>query len=94
MCNSFVWGRSISVCCTKSTFFNFRDKGEVQGLGVDLLNASLSSLRPKLSQEEIRLDVWKDVYAGALAHPSSFHISTARLKEREAFFNGLTFGNG
>ncbi|MDD4504955.1 MAG: transporter substrate-binding domain-containing protein [Sulfurospirillaceae bacterium] len=66
--------------------FNFRDKGEVQGLGVDLLNASLSSLRPKLSQEEIRLDVWKDVYAGALAHPSSFLISTARLKEREALF--------
>ena len=66
--------------------FNFRDKGEVQGLGVDLLNASLSSLRPKLTQEEIKLDIWRDVYAGALAHPSSFLISTARLKEREALF--------
>lgn len=66
--------------------FNFRDKGEVKGLGVDLLNASLSSIRPTLSQEEIKLDVWRDMYAAALAHPSSFLISTARLKEREALF--------
>lgn len=69
--------------------FNFRDKGEVQGLGVDLLNASFSSLRPKLSQEEMRLDVWKDVYSEALAHPSSFLISTARLKEREDLFQWI-----
>ena len=66
--------------------FNFRDKGEVKGLGVDLLDASLSSIRPKLTQEEIRLDVWREMYASALAHPNSFLISTARLKDRESLF--------
>lgn len=66
--------------------FNFREKGVVKGLGVDLLDASLSSFRPKLAQEEIRLDVWRDVYAEALTHPNSFLISTARLKDRESLF--------
>lgn len=66
--------------------FNFRDKGEVKGLGIDLLNATLSSLRPKITQDEIRLDVWREVYATALSHPTSFLISTTRLKEREPLF--------
>jgi len=66
--------------------FNFRDKGVVQGLGFDLLEASLATIRPRFSQEEIDLDIWNKVYNEALAHPNSFLISTARLKDRESLF--------
>ena len=66
--------------------FNFRDKGVVQGLGFDLLEASLATIRPRFSQEEIDLDIWNKVYNETLAHPNSFLISTARLKDRESLF--------
>lgn len=66
--------------------FNFRDKGVVQGLGFDLLEASLATIRPRFSQEEIDLDIWNKAYNEALAHPNSFLISTARLKDRESLF--------
>jgi polar amino acid transport system substrate-binding protein len=66
--------------------FNFRDKGVVQGLGFDLLEASLATIRPRFSQEEIDLDIWNKVYNEALAHPNSFLISTARLKDSESLF--------
>lgn len=66
--------------------FNFRDKGVVQGLGFDLLEASLATIRPRFSQEEIDLNIWNKVYNEALAHPNSFLISTARLKDRESLF--------
>lgn len=66
--------------------FNFRDKGTVKGFGVDILEASLSSMRGKLAQEEIELDVWNKVYASALTHPTTFLISTARLQDRENLF--------
>lgn len=66
--------------------FNFRDKGVVQGLGFDLLEASLATIRPRFSQEEIDLDIWNKVYNEALAQPNSFLISTARLKDRESLF--------
>ena len=66
--------------------FNFRDKGVVQGLGFDLLEASLATIRPRFSQEEIDLDIWNKVDNEALAHPNSFLISTARLKDRESLF--------
>lgn len=66
--------------------FNFRDKGVVKGLGFDLLEASLITMRPRITQEEIMLDVWNKAYHEALAHPNSFLISTARLKSREDLF--------
>lgn len=66
--------------------FNFRDKGVVQGLGFDLLEASLATIRPRFSQEEIDLNIWNKVYNEALAHPNSFLTSTARLKDRESLF--------
>ncbi len=66
--------------------FNFRDKGVVQGLGFDLLEASLATIRPRFLQEEIDLDIWNKVYNEAFAHPNSFLISTARLKDRESLF--------
>ena len=58
----------------------------VQGLGFDLLEASLATIRPRFSQEEIDLDIWNKVYNEALAHPNRFLISTARLKDRESLF--------
>lgn len=66
--------------------FNFRDKGVIQGLGFDFLEASMVTLRPKIAQEEIRMDSWKEVYKEALEHPNSFLISTSKIKEREALF--------
>ncbi len=53
---------------------------------LDLLEASLATIRPRFSQEEIDLDIWNKVYNEALAHPNSFLISTARLKDRESLF--------
>jgi polar amino acid transport system substrate-binding protein len=66
--------------------FNFRDKGLVKGLGVDLLDASMATLRTPLRQEEIHLDAWNKSYDAALEHPTTFLISTARLKNRENLF--------
>jgi len=66
--------------------FNFREKGIVKGLGFDLLDASLATIRPGFSQNEIDLDIWNKVYNDALNHPASFLISTARLKDRESLF--------
>jgi len=66
--------------------FNFREKGMVKGLGFDLLEASLATIRSKFSQDEIDLDIWNKVYNEALNHPTTFLISTARLKDRESLF--------
>lgn len=66
--------------------FNFREKGMIQGLGFDLLEASMISLRPKIAQDEIYLGTWKEVYKEALDHPNTFLISTTKIKEREPCF--------
>ena len=66
--------------------FNFRDKGMIIGLGFDLLEASMISLRPKIAQDEIYMGPWRDAYKEALEHPNSFLISTSRIKERESSF--------
>lgn len=66
--------------------FNFRDKGEVKGLSGELLEASMASFHPKLAQDEIRLDLWREIYKEAQAHPTSFLISVSRLKDRESSF--------
>lgn len=79
-------GADVAVYAGPNPPFNFRDKGIVQGLGFDLLEATLVSLRPRFKQEEIKLDVWGKAYTQALAHPTSFLISTARLEEREPLF--------
>lgn len=66
--------------------FNFREKGLIKGLGVDLLEASMATIRAPFTQEEIRLDAWNKAYDAALEHPTTFLISTARLKDRESLF--------
>lgn len=89
----FVWLGVTALCSAEPTVytepnppFNFRDKGVVKGLGFDLLEASLATIRPRFSQEEINLDVWSKVYTIALEHPNSFLISTTRIKDRETLF--------
>ncbi len=77
---------TIAVYASPNPPFNLREKGLVQGLAFDLLEASLATIRPRFSQEEIHLAPWKEVYDEALKHPTSFLISASRLKERESFF--------
>jgi len=69
--------------------FSFRDKGEIKGLSIDLLEASLSTLRPHFSQEEIEYDAWNKMYDAALKHPKSYLVTAVKLKERESHFNWI-----
>ena len=82
---SFSWANP-TVYTEPNPPFNFREKGVVQGLALDLLEASLATIRPRFSQEEIHLAPWKEVYEKALEHPTTFLISASRLKERETLF--------
>ncbi|WP_263834061.1 substrate-binding periplasmic protein [Sulfurospirillum oryzae] len=69
--------------------FSFRDKGAVKGLSIDLLEASLATIRPRFAQEEIELEALNKMYDEALRHPKSFLVTMVRLKEREQQFNWL-----
>ena len=69
--------------------FSFRDKGVIQGLSIDLLEASLATIRPRFAQEEIELEAWNKMYDAALKHPKSFLVTAVKLKDREPHFNWL-----
>lgn len=69
--------------------FSFRDKGAVQGLSIDILEASLATIRPRFAQEEIELEALNKMYNEAVTHPKSFLVTMVRLKEREQQFNWL-----
>lgn len=69
--------------------FSFRDKGVIKGLSIDLLEASLATLRPRFAQEEIQLEALNKMYDEALKHPNSFLVTMVRLKDREQQFNWL-----
>lgn len=69
--------------------FSFRDKGTVKGLSVDILEASLATIRPRFSQNEIELEALNKMYDEALRHPKSFLVTMVKLKEREQQFNWL-----
>lgn len=69
--------------------FSFRDKGAIQGLSIDLLEASLVTIRPRFAQEEIELESVNKMYDEALKHPKSFLVTMVRLKEREQQFQWL-----
>lgn len=91
-CLGFIFSlnaASVIVYTEPNPPFNFREKGMIQGLGFDLLEASMISLRPKIAQDEIYLGTWKEVYKEALDHPNTFLISTIKLKSANLIFNGL-----
>ncbi|NCB54796.1 MAG: ABC transporter substrate-binding protein, partial [Epsilonproteobacteria bacterium] len=91
----------ISVCLTPSFAldplvyaapnppFSFRDKGEIKGLSVDLLEASLSTLRSRFSQDELTMDAWNKMYEEALKHPKAYLMTAVKLKDREPHFYWL-----
>ena len=88
----------ISVCVTPSFAleplvyaapnppFSFRDKGEIKGLSVDLLEASLSTLRSRFSHDELTMDAWNKMYEEALKHPKAYLMTAVKLKDREPHF--------
>ena len=86
-----IFSSMLQAACTVYTEpnppFNFREKGSIQGLSLDILDASLSAIRSnRLTQDEICLDSWSKIYDESLKNPKSFLISTAKLKERESAF--------
>ncbi|WP_294877059.1 MULTISPECIES: transporter substrate-binding domain-containing protein [unclassified Sulfurospirillum] len=82
-------GSDISLYAVPNPPFSFRDKGAIKGLSIDLLEASLVSLRPQFSQEEIEFDAWNKMYDEALKHPKSYLVTAVKLKEREPHFYWL-----
>lgn len=84
-----LFGGDISLYSVPNPPFSFRDKGSVQGLSIDLLEASFSTLRPRFSQDEIEFDAWNKMYEAALAHPKSFLVTAVKLKDREPHFYWL-----
>lgn len=69
--------------------FSFREKGAIQGLSIDLLEASLVNIRPRFAQEEIELESVNKMYDEAFKHPKSFLVTMVKLKEREQQFQWL-----
>lgn len=84
-----LFSGDISLYAVPNPPFSFRDKGEIKGLSIDLLEASLSTLRPRFAQEEIVYDAWNKMYDEALKHPKSYLVTAVKLKDREPHFNWI-----
>ena len=86
---SLMGGDTTSLYAVPNPPFSFRDKGAVQGLSIDILEASLATIRPRFSQNEIELEALNKMYDEALKHPKSYLVTMVKLKEREQQFNWL-----
>jgi len=82
-------GGDIALYAVPNPPFSFRDKGAIKGLSIDLLEASMATLRPRFAQEEIELEALNKMYDEALRHPKAFLVTIVKLKEREQQFNWL-----
>ncbi len=66
--------------------YNFEANGTVQGIAVDLLNATLSRLDVPANAASVGIVPWTEGYASAQTNSSTVLLSTSRTPERENLF--------
>ncbi len=66
--------------------YNFVANGTVQGISIDLLNATLSRLDVPANATSVRVVPWTEGYADALSRNDTVLFTTTRTPERENLF--------
>ncbi|WP_319508651.1 transporter substrate-binding domain-containing protein [uncultured Methanolobus sp.] len=66
--------------------YNYQENGTLQGVSVDILEATTEKMGNKVSREEIRLVPWNEGYQAALTQNNTVLFSMARTSEREDLF--------
>lgn len=66
--------------------YNYQKNGTLQGVSVDLLEATTEKMGSKVSREDILLVPWTEGYQAALAQNKTVLFSMARTPEREDMF--------
>lgn len=66
--------------------YNYQENGTLQGLSVDLLEATTEKMGSKVSREDIHLVPWTEGYQAALNQNGTVLFSMARTPEREDLF--------
>jgi len=66
--------------------FNYTEKGRLQGISVDLLEAMLKKENTDFSRDRVRLTNWTTGYQAALKKKNTVLFSTTRTPEREKLF--------
>jgi polar amino acid transport system substrate-binding protein len=66
--------------------YNYEANGTVQGISVDLLNATLSRLDVPANATSVRIVPWTEGYASAQNNSSTVLFSTSRTPDRENLF--------
>jgi polar amino acid transport system substrate-binding protein len=67
--------------------FNYEEKGQLQGIAVDLLETALKKAGADFSRGRIRLISWTAGYQAALKDRNTVLFSTTRTPEREKLFH-------
>ncbi|TGC08712.1 transporter substrate-binding domain-containing protein [Methanolobus halotolerans] len=66
--------------------YNYQENGTIQGISVDLLEATTEKMGNKISREEIHLVPWTEGYQEVLTRNNTVLFSMARTSEREDLF--------
>jgi polar amino acid transport system substrate-binding protein len=67
--------------------YNFKEKGKLQGIAVDLLLAATQKSSSTLTASKIKVFPWPRAYNMAIMGPNVVLFSTTRTEDREAKFN-------
>ena len=66
--------------------YNYMENGTLEGISVDLLEATTEKMGEKVTREEVHLVPWTEGYQAALTQNDTILFSTARTPEREQSF--------
>lgn len=66
--------------------YNYQEKGTLQGISIDLLEAITEKMGKKVSRDEVLLVPWTEGYQTVLSHNNTVLFTTVRLPEREQSF--------
>lgn len=80
---TFIFAQELPIFAGKNAPFNFRHRGEVTGITVDILAQIFKDNNLPFAQEKIVLDTWSSVFSQAIVTPNSVLITVTRLPERE-----------
>lgn len=86
---SFAFAQDIAVFAGKNPPFNYRSKGEITGISVDILTHLFKENNLNFDAKNIVLDTWSAVFSQALVTPNSILITASRLPERESMFQWI-----
>lgn len=86
---TFLFAVDVPVFAGINSPFNFRAKGAVTGVTVDILESILKENNIEFSEKNIVLDSWSSVFSQAIVTQNSILITATRLPEREAMFQWI-----